>query len=622
MHNKNIILFIICGIIFGSTIISDTPNWNSDCYGTLVVSQNIIKNHTINLNKVKNYWEIYHGHYKHQIINISENNIVSIYPLGTPIISIPFVYLANLFGFNMLEHERLMQGIICSIIAIGIFLTIYIMAVQYFPFLFSIILGLFGFFGTTIGTVVGTGLWNLDYDILFSGIAILLIFLSVKKKNYLIVKNFEISSLFTGLFLFLSFISRPTAAVFILFILIYLFIIDRKYFLKTIITSGGLFIFYELVLFKLTGAILNIEYSSVSMYGLQNIKRALTGFFISPARGVIIFNPFLILTLLGSWLLFLKNKQEIKKNIKLLIGSILLSSCTLSILLLFWKDWYGGYSYGPRIYADAIYWCFLATIITYGEIVDLKIINIAEPSPKIIITLFLIIGFFINLQGIYNHYAIIWNDMPSVDKYPQVLFDWRFPQFLLMTHNKLSQKYSVQVDDINKNEFRLFKKACNGGDADGCKNLGVLYATGAGVEKDYSKAFVFFKKACDNWNGEGCKGLGILYANGLAVEKDFSKAIDLFKKSCDFEDADGCKGVGVMYANGSGVEKNYSKAFVFFKKACDDGNSEGCDNLGYMYYVGNGVEKDLSKASDIFKKACNGGEADGCNNYSILNQGN
>ena len=36
--------------------------------------------------------------------------------------------------------------------------------------------------------------------------------------------------------------------------------------------------------------------------------------------------------------------------------------------------------------------------------------------------------------------------------------------------------------------FNLNEKACKAGDADGCNNLGVLYAQGQGVKQDYSKA--------------------------------------------------------------------------------------------------------------------------------------
>ena len=32
-------------------------------------------------------------------------------------------------------------------------------------------------------------------------------------------------------------------------------------------------------------------------------------------------------------------------------------------------------------------------------------------------------------QGLYNRYTALWNNSPSVDEYPEYLFDWRYPQF-------------------------------------------------------------------------------------------------------------------------------------------------------------------------------------------------
>ena len=45
----------------------------------------------------------------------------------------------------------------------------------------------------------------------------------------------------------------------------------------------------------------------------------------------------------------------------------------------------------------------------------------------------------------------------------------------------------------------------------------------------------------------GCSKLGVMYAKGNGVEKDFSKAVQLFKKACDDGDLDGCRNLVVMY---------------------------------------------------------------------------
>jgi len=39
----------------------------------------------------------------------------------------------------------------------------------------------------------------------------------------------------------------------------------------------------------------------------------------------------------------------------------------------------------------------------------------------------------------------------------------------------------------------------------GCSNLGLMYQNGRGVRQNYSKAKELFGKACDSGDAEGCK---------------------------------------------------------------------------------------------------------------------
>ena len=46
-------------------------------------------------------------------------------------------------------------------------------------------------------------------------------------------------------------------------------------------------------------------------------------------------------------------------------------------------------------------------------------------------------------------------------------------------------------------EASLYQKACDGGDAAACNNLGVMYYDGAGVPQDYTRAASLYEQACD-----------------------------------------------------------------------------------------------------------------------------
>ena len=47
------------------------------------------------------------------------------------------------------------------------------------------------------------------------------------------------------------------------------------------------------------------------------------------------------------------------------------------------------------------------------------------------------------------------------------------------------------------------EKACEGGDAMRCGNLGLLYFKGLGVPQDYAKAAELYGKACDGGDAAG-----------------------------------------------------------------------------------------------------------------------
>ncbi len=47
-----------------------------------------------------------------------------------------------------------------------------------------------------------------------------------------------------------------------------------------------------------------------------------------------------------------------------------------------------------------------------------------------------------------------------------------------------------------------------------------MYANGNGVEKNEQKAAELYKKACDGGDLDGCRNLVVMHTNGNGVEKD------------------------------------------------------------------------------------------------------
>ena len=65
-------------------------------------------------------------------------------------------------------------------------------------------------------------------------------------------------------------------------------------------------------------------------------------------------------------------------------------------------------------------------------------------------------------------------------------------------------------------------------------------------KQDYLKAVKLYAKSCDGGDTEGCYNLGVMYLNGQGVKQSNSKARELFGKACDGGHIDGCKNYAIM----------------------------------------------------------------------------
>ena len=95
--------------------------------------------------------------------------------------------------------------------------------------------------------------------------------------------------------------------------------------------------------------------------------------------------------------------------------------------------------------------------------------------------------------------------------------------------------------------------------------------------QDFKTAAELFKKACNGGVADGCRLLGGFYYDGLGVRQDYKKASELYEKACNGGDVSGCGLLGSLYADGKGVRQNKKTAKEYFGKACDLGLQSGCD---------------------------------------------
>lgn len=69
----------------------------------------------------------------------------------------------------------------------------------------------------------------------------------------------------------------------------------------------------------------------------------------------------------------------------------------------------------------------------------------------------------------------------------------------------------------------------------------------------FGKALSLFRRLAEGGNAPAQYNLGILYANGDGVERNYAEAISWFRKAADQEFADAQFNLGAMYFRGEGV---------------------------------------------------------------------
>jgi TPR repeat protein len=118
---------------------------------------------------------------------------------------------------------------------------------------------------------------------------------------------------------------------------------------------------------------------------------------------------------------------------------------------------------------------------------------------------------------------------------------------------------------------------CESGDASACNDQGVTALHS--VPSDASLAVRSFERACQGGSADACSNLGALAEAGVGVRSNLSDAARLYEQACTGGAALGCSNLGALYARGKGVARDASEAQRLFSLACDGGSAAGCSNL-------------------------------------------
>lgn len=181
-------------------------------------------------------------------------------------------------------------------------------------------------------------------------------------------------------------------------------------------------------------------------------------------------------------------------------------------------------------------------------------------------------------------------------------------------------------------------KAAENGDPDRMAELAVYYL-GEGPRQDGEKAAYWYRKLAEDGNPTGMYQMGMLYAIGFGVERDFAQAASWMDLAAENGDADAA-GMAEEFRKAAvdweklsagdaqaqadtaailmelagcirraGAEDDYKTAFDLARKSAAQNNPDGLWTLALAYEHGRGVEADTQKAIECYRKGAELGHA-------------
>ncbi len=317
----------------------------------------------------------------------ANDRLFSVFPVFSSVISIPIyflpVMLKNITTANIEENVViifLLGKISASLFSAISVALIYLTTKEFLSTKKALLIASFYALGTSTLSLSSQALWQTGAAQMFIG-ATVYFFVKGQKNKHLLP--------FCGLFLGFATITRFSIAMLALTFTIYFLIFERKRFLKFIffaLPSISFLVWYQLTY---TGDFFFYKYEGVGqIVSIQNpLTKGVTGLLLAPNKGLLIYSPIFIFSILGAILAWTKKNKGFK-----------FFSIVIALYLFFigsWSIWHGGWSFGPRTIAEITP---VATVLLIPVLKSRKVWS--NYSFRIVFILIGLLSIFIHFLGV------------------------------------------------------------------------------------------------------------------------------------------------------------------------------------------------------------------------------
>jgi hypothetical protein len=351
-------------------------------------------------------------------VEVTGNHIYNRYPIGLSLFALPAVAVAEVVGWDMRNRDddrRVQRLLAAMIVAVSFLLLDRIAAVFLAPgparlAAFATVTG------TSLISTLATGFWSHGPFVLLSTGALAI----------LVARQSAIGSadaLVCGLLLGAAWTCRPTAVVPVVACLMYVSFVRWQSAPSLLLGTGGVVLLAMAYWLQQTGSALPAYYRPATWPGGRDPLIGLLANTLSPGRGWFIFSPILLIACLG-WLF-----KDVRRQPLFLLAWV----WTIGIMAMVARltEWWGGWSYGPRLLTDALPAAFLAGVITLNH-PSVRASLRKSRSVRVSLAAAAVYSLAVHsAQGLFNGATWAWNSDPNVNEAPIAkVFDWRNPQFL------------------------------------------------------------------------------------------------------------------------------------------------------------------------------------------------
>ncbi len=336
------------------------------------------------------------------------------FPIGTSLLVTPVVALLGFLQVDVVTNDDKIQIALAALAAAATCLLAYGLARRFIGHWSALLLTAAFWFGSSLASTGATALWSHNFAAVFSLSALLALVCGLERyrTSYVVV---------SGVFAAGAVVIRPQLMILALGIGVLLVLRWRNalfaYTCSLLILGFGFGIFSR--------ATLGVWVPTYYLPGRLDSGfswEALLGTVMSPGRGLLVFTPFLIVTVFFVLLVPLRTQNEWG----LVALGLAWPVCHWVLVSRFWH-WWGGWGYGPRLMMDVLPGLLLVTAVLWPRSTE----TVRAKASVITFALLALVSIWIHtVQGLYNPYTRFWYIQPNIDSTPEIVWDWSYPQFM------------------------------------------------------------------------------------------------------------------------------------------------------------------------------------------------